>query len=141
MSGNPAILYPMLALVGWTFLVLMLVPFVRIRAAFAGRVRVKDFRLGESAEVPPDVALPNRNFMNLLELPVLFYVACLTLYATGAADAAAIWLAWLDVGLRVCHSLVHVTYNNVIHRLAAYAASTVVLLVMWVRTFLAMSGG
>ena len=136
-----SILYPMGALVAWTFIILALVPIARLRAAAQGRVRAKDFRLGESATVPADVALFNRNFMNLLELPVLFYVACLTLYATRTADGTALVLAWLYVGLRVCHSLVHVTYNNVFHRLAAYAASVVVLLAMWVRLFMALGGG
>jgi hypothetical protein len=43
---------------------------------------VEDFKFGESARVPGNVSVPNRNLMNLLELPVLFYVACLTLYVT-----------------------------------------------------------
>ena len=135
------ILYPMLALAGWTFTVVALVLVVRVRAAHQGRIRIRDLSLGESPDVPADVARFNRNFMNLLELPVLFYVGCLTLYVTKTADGTAVALAWLYVVLRVCHSLVHVTYNNVIHRAVAYAASTVVLLVIWVRAFIALSGG
>jgi hypothetical protein len=136
-----SILYPMAALVCWTFLILALVPIKRFRAASQGRVRARDFRLGESPDVPADVALANRNFMNLLELPVLFYVACLTLYVTKTADGTAVLLAWLYVALRVCHSLVHVTYNNVLHRLVPYAISVAVLLAMWVRAIIALSGG
>lgn len=49
--------------------------FARAGAAKARRVRIGDFRVGESPDVPADVALPNRNFMNLLEMPVLFYAA------------------------------------------------------------------
>lgn len=126
-------LYPVVALAGLTFIVLAIVPYARFKAGFAGRVKVKDFRYGESANVPGDVSLPNRNFMNLLEMPVLFYVVCLAFYATGTADTGALWLAWAYVALRAGHSLVHLTYNNVYHRLAMYAASAVVLLVLWVR--------
>lgn len=134
------ILYPMAALAALTFAVLLRIPYVRFKAAFAGRVRARDFKLGESPNVPPDVALPNRNLMNLLELPVLFYVACLTLYVTRSVDAVAVSLAWLYVSLRACHSVVHLTYNNVFHRLAAYAASSIVLFALWVRWLLAIAG-
>jgi hypothetical protein len=40
----------------------------------------------------------------------------------------------------VVHSIVHLTYNNVVHRLAAFAASAVVLFILWVKLFLAVSG-
>jgi hypothetical protein len=35
---------------------------------------------------------------------------------------------------------VHLTYNNVFHRLAAYAASAVVLAVLWLRFAIAILG-
>ena len=128
-----AILYPVVALAALTFAVGIRMYFVRVGAARARRVRVGDFRLGESPNVPADVALPNRNFMNLFEMPVLFYVACIIFFVTNTVDGLALGLAWLYVALRVAHSVVHLTYNNVIHRLAAFAASTIVLLLLWVR--------
>jgi hypothetical protein len=132
------IFYPVVALVALTFAVGVRMYLVRSGAARARRVKIGDFRLGESANMPADVALPNRNFMNLLETPVLFYVACVVLFVTGGVDRVALTLAWLYVGLRVAHSLVHLTYNNVIHRLAAFAASLVVLLLLWVRVAAAL---
>lgn len=128
----------MCALVVWTFAVLALVPIARFRAAFKGQVNAGDFRFGESARVPGRVALPNRNFMNLLELPLLFYLVCIALYVTLNVDAIALALAWLYVGLRVVHSVVHLTYNNVFHRLGAYAASVAVLLILWIRFAVAL---
>jgi hypothetical protein len=127
-----AIFYPVLALVALTFAVGARMYVARVGAAKAGRVKVKDFRLGESANVPPEVALPNRNFMNLLETPVLFYVACVVLYVTSAVDGLALALAWAYVGARVAHSAVHLTYNDVLHRLAAFATSLALLLALWV---------
>ena len=73
MPEKMSILFPMLALASLTFAVLLLIPVRRFRAGFAGQIVADDFRYGESARVPPEVALPNRNLMNLLELPVLFY--------------------------------------------------------------------
>jgi len=69
--------------------------------------------------------------MNLFEMPVLFYVACIVFYVTGKVDGIALTLAWLYVALRIAHSVVHLTYNNVLHRLAAFGASTFVLLALW----------
>jgi hypothetical protein len=128
----------MFGLVALTFTVLLMIPIARFRAGAAGKVTVADFRLGESQRVPPATQLPNRNYMNLLELPVLFYVACLSLYLTGKVDQTALTLAWVYVGLRALHSLIHVSYNNVIHRLSAFAISNVVLAVLWLRFFLAL---
>jgi len=127
------ILFPMSVLAGWTLIVLLLIPYARFRAAFRGRVTAADFRYGESDRVPADVSLPNRNMMNLLELPVLFYVACLALYVTGSVDAVSLYLAWAYVALRVAHSLVHLTYNSIVHRLSVFAASNVVLILIWIR--------
>lgn len=122
---DPAtMLYPMLALVGWTMAMLLLVA----QRRFASRLHPREFAVGESARVPPAVALPNRNFMNLLEMPVLFYVVTLTFVVTEQATPLAVGLAWLFVALRVVHSLVHITYNNVLHRLGIFALANFALL-------------
>lgn len=128
-----SIFFPVAALVGLTFAVLLLIPIARIGAARAGRVKSRDFAFGESANVPGDVSLPNRNFMNLLEMPLLFYVVCICFYVTARVDTTTLVLAWLYVALRVVHSAIHLTYNRVFHRLVAYAASVAVLLALWIR--------
>lgn len=133
------ILYPVFGLVALTFVVLIQIPIRRFRAAFSGRVTVEDFSLGESANVPPETSLPNRNYMNLLELPVLFYVVCLSLYVTERGDSVACTLAWIYVAVRALHSGVHLTYNNVIHRLIMFATSNFVLAAIWIRFFLQLA--
>ena len=138
---NTSILYPVFALAGWTAFVLTLMGVTRIGAALRGRVSPTDFRFGESANVPAGVCIPNRNYMNLLELPVLFYVVCLLLYATRQHESVALFLAWAYVALRVAHSIVHLTYNNVIHRLIVFAISNTVLLVLWVVAGLGLAAG
>ncbi len=129
------ILFPMGALAFLTFTVLLFVPIRRFRASFAGLVGPDDFKLGESARVPGDVSIPNRNYMNLTELPVLFYIVCLMFYVTSRADENVLWLAWSYVVLRALHSLIHMTYNNVIHRMSVFAISNFILIWMWVMFF------
>src|SRR6185437_9857522 len=77
------LLYAMGALALLTFTVLLFIPIRRFRAAFAGHIGPEDFKYGESDRVPGSVALPNRNYMNLTELPVLFYAVCLMFYVTN----------------------------------------------------------
>ncbi|MGH8106979.1 MAG: MAPEG family protein, partial [Arenimonas sp.] len=102
-----------------------------VRAGRRREIRAEDFKYGESATVPGYVSIPNRNYMNLLELPILFYVVCLLLYITSVASPYAIQLAWAYVILRIIHSLIHLSYNNVMHRLAAFALSNFALISLW----------
>jgi hypothetical protein len=130
--NQASIFLPVLALAALTFAVLMFIPLRRVRAAFAGQVAPSDFALGESPNVPPHVALANRNYMNLLEAPLLFYAVCLAMYVTQTVDQLAVNLAWGYVALRVLHSVVHISYNNVVHRLTLFALSNFVLVALWV---------
>jgi hypothetical protein len=53
----------------------------------------------------------------------------------GRVDQAALALAWTYVALRAIHSIIHLSYNRVVHRLVAYALSNFVLLAFWVLFF------
>lgn len=72
------------------------------------------------------------NFRNLFEVPVLFYVLCIALAVTGASTPGFVTAAWAYAGLRALHSLIHVTYNRVMHRFLVYVSSTLLLFGMWV---------
>jgi hypothetical protein len=71
------------------------------------------------------------NFRNLFELPVLFYAALCVAAITGLVTPVSLGLAWTFVALRVLHSLVHCTYNRVIHRFLLYVAGALVLFALW----------
>jgi hypothetical protein len=131
MTQNLSLLGPIFALAMWTVLILLLVGYRRLRAGFSGLVHPREFALGESPKVPVAIALANRNYMNLLESPVLFYVACLLAIVAGATTPAVLALAWLYVGLRIAHSLIHITYNRIFHRFTIFALSNVVLIALW----------
>lgn len=124
-------LFPMLALIGWTFVIMLLMGSRRISAVQAGRVHAREFALGESAAVPADCAIVNRHYMNLLEIPLLFYAVCLTYYVTQQADTTALVLAWAYVALRLGHSAVHLTSNRLFHRLLTFAFSNFSLMGLW----------
>ena len=56
-------------------------------------------------------------------------------YVAGRLDEAALIVAWVYVALRALHSVIHLTYNNVIHRLIPFALSNLVLMAFWVLFF------
>jgi hypothetical protein len=126
-----AIFAPMLTLMLLTFMVLGYTGYKRFSAGFAGRVKSHDFRYGETANVPGDVAVTNRNFMNLLEMPVLFYLLCLSAYITRHVTEFTVLISWAYVALRLAHCVIHLTYNRILHRFTVYAASNIVLLALW----------
>ncbi|HNR92928.1 MAG TPA: MAPEG family protein [Dokdonella sp.] len=129
---NP-ILGPVLAMVGLT-LVVWIALFVQ-RLGEMRRRRIDPQRLASAAAAT--ALLEDRraadNFRNLFELPVLFLVAALAALATQVVDAVLVGLAWTFVALRAVHSLVHCSYNRVMHRFIAYLLSSLVLWVMWVK--------
>lgn len=126
-----AIFLPVCALALWTLTVLGLIPIARFRAGAARRVTTDDFKFGESSRVPSDVSVPNRVFMNLLEVPVLFYMACLVAFVSQHVDERFVQLAWVYVGLRVVHALIYLSYNHVMHRMAVFAVSNFVAVALW----------
>ena len=73
------------------------------------------------------------NFENLFEVPVLFFAGVLTSIQMGLSDEKQVLLAWMFVGLRVLHSLVHLTINKIALRFALYLISTLCCLGFWVR--------
>ncbi|HEY4942404.1 MAG TPA: MAPEG family protein [Rhizomicrobium sp.] len=136
--SQSAIFLPVGVLAFWTFAVLLLIPFRRFRAGFAGQITRDDFKYGESSNVPGHVTIPNRAMMNLLELPVLFYVVCLMFFVTSSVSPLTLEIAWVYVGFRLAQTLIHITYNNVIHRLTAFAVSNFVLVGLWLKFFFPM---
>jgi hypothetical protein len=66
-------------------------------------------------------------------MPVLFYVALVLSMVLMIQDGMLVALAWAFVLLRALHSLVHCTYNQVMHRFGLYIASSLILLMMWIR--------
>ena len=132
MLSPERIFAPMSVLALWTGTVLLLTAIRRVHGVATGRIPRNAFRVGEAPSVPDDVAVWNRNFMNLLEMPLLFYVVCIALYVTRNVLPATIGLAWVYLGLRLVHSAIHLTSNRVIPRLVVFAASNLVLVTLWI---------
>ncbi|TNJ34706.1 MAPEG family protein [Arenimonas terrae] len=126
-SAHPLVL-PLLAMVGLTLLVWLRLYAVRLPEM--RRSKIDPQRLAGSADkhLLKDTRASD-NFINLFEVPVLFYVLVLATVSAGVNDAVLAGLAWAFVGLRGLHSLIQCSYNRVVHRFIAYALATLALFV------------
>jgi hypothetical protein len=127
------LLLPMAALVGLTFLVALRLLSLRASAVKQGSVRMSFFRAMQGEGPPETVAAAARAFGNLFEVPPLFYVACVAVLALNKVDTVFVVLAWAFVLCRVAQAFIHLSYNNVMHRLSSYLAGWTVLLLLWGR--------
>ena len=105
-----SILLPMLAQIGWTFLLYVWLTIARVRAVGRGEAAYDGFARGEE---PHEVARITRNLANQFELPVIFYAVVVLLAATGKVAAIDVIAAWVFVAGRVLHTLVQTLTDNV----------------------------
>jgi hypothetical protein len=126
-----AILLPLFVQVALTLFLLFWTGRARVAAVRRGDVHVRDIALRESNWPRQETQIANA-YHNQLELPVLFYVLTILAIITRQADLLFVVLAWLFVVLRLVHAYIHLTSNHMGRRFAVFAASVLVLLVMWV---------
>ena len=128
---------PILALVGWTFVMWFWMYATRIPAMQKADVDVAEMsRTGKKLELPPEVARVADNYNHLHEQPTIFYALALAAQLAGAADATNVGLAWGYVGSRVVHSLVQATKNVIPVRFALFTLGSILLMILLVRTAL-----
>ena len=138
-----AIFVPFFAMMALTFLVWVYMYSRRIPFITKSRLSASQLAPLELARLsPPAVSNPADNLRNLFEIPTLFYALILYLFVAGRVDGTYLIAAWVFVGFRALHSLVHCTANIVLLRFWLYAVSTTALWLMVGRAaFGAMSPG
>jgi len=128
---------PVLALIGWTFVMWIWLYATRIPAMRKARINLPEMsRTGKKLDLPPQVSRVADNYNHLHEQPTLFYALALTTALIGGADQTALSLAWAYVAVRVAHSLIQATGNIIIVRFWTFAIGTLVLFALFVRTAL-----
>jgi hypothetical protein len=133
MSESVSVLYyPMLVMFVWTFAVMLRNVQVRVRSVLKAELTNEYFELFENGNPSETVTKTSNHLRNLFEFPVLFYSVLLLAAVLELANGYLIALAWIYVGLRIAHSLVHLTFNKVPARFLFYISSNIVLLALWV---------
>ena len=104
------IILPMLAHIGWVFLLYVWLTVARQRALKRGEVEYGAFARHDE---PHHVARIAYNLANQFELPVIFYALVVLLVATNTVTMIDIIAAWVFVAGRVVHTLVQTLTDNV----------------------------
>ncbi len=126
-----AMLVPMIAMVALTAIVWVRLYVERIGEMRERRIDPQAVATARAAATVLTRTQAAENLRNLFEMPVLFYALCLAVVSAGVTTPFLVNGAWAYVVLRAVHSLIHCTYNRVMHRFAIYVASSVLLFVLW----------
>lgn len=126
-----SLLGPVVALVAWSILMLVYLAYVRFSAIKRAGLRVDPKRGGRGQDLEGVLDAranwPAHNYAHLMEQPTLFYAIVLTLALMGQDHHFNLVLAWTYVALRIIHSIVQVTVNDLRIRFPLFLLSTLVL--------------
>lgn len=134
------ILQPVIALVLWSMVMWGWLYATRVPAMLKTRPKLdptlpRDVMLGG---LPPRVRWKADNYNHLMEQPTLFYATMLTLALLEQGDGLTLGLAWAYVVLRVVHSLIQALVNVILVRFSVFMIASGVLVVLALRTAMAV---
>ena len=125
-------LYPMFSMVMLTFAILLFTLRIRLTSVRRGELSLSYYSMFQGKEIPDSVIKTIRNVANLFEVPILFYTAGVLYIALEMSDSVPVTLAWLFVIARVIRTGIHLSYNNVMHRLIVFGLGNLSVLGMWI---------
>ncbi|ADV13624.1 hypothetical protein EN962_29680 [Mesorhizobium sp. M7A.F.Ca.CA.001.09.2.1] len=128
--NQTTIFWPVLAHVLLIYIVYCILGRRRYGAIRSGEAKPAQFKV-RSTEPASSVTVA-ANLTNQFELPVLFYVLCLTLHLTNGVNYLTLALMWIFVASRYFHAWVHLTSNNLLLRSRSFFVSAVILLLGWI---------
>lgn len=135
MTNASLLIASCLALVTLTFLVGLRLLIVRVREMQQRSIHPQTASTSvQMAAKLQDVQAAD-NFKNLFEVPVLFYALSAVALAVAHVPAWLTYGAWLFVALRVAHSVIHCTYNKVMHRFPVFMLGFGVVVALWIGFF------
>lgn len=133
MTQKAALILPMIGMIFLTFGIMIWILKLRYQAIREDGLNPKYFRLYRGAKLPDYLLKVTQHYENLLELPLFFYAAIILLTALNIVDYFYIFLTWSFLLLRLVHTYIHTTSNRVIQRKNIFIASSIILIILWVK--------
>ena len=137
MNDPKLLFWPVIAQIALTLFLFLRLAWVKQAALAAGEVDLARRALHPDAW-PDRVVKVTNAIRNQFEMPVLFYVVIVMLWALKAANLVTLALAWGYVAARYAHAFEHTGSNVVPRRLAIFKLSTVLLVGLWLWTIYAL---
>jgi len=129
---NTSLLYPALAMAALTYSVGALLFYTRVRAVRAGKIQMKYFRTYNEGQSTEAELKASHHFINLFEVPVLFYTAiCLALLFSVETKGMEI-AAWIFVAARLAHAYFHIGPNRLYPRMISFFTGVFSSMAMWI---------
>jgi hypothetical protein len=122
---------PMFLMVLLTFVVGASTLLSRVKSVQSGDLKMSYFRTMQG-DAPDFVIRSTRCFNNQFEVPVLFYVIGTLSVVLGLETSLSLTFAWAFVLFRTAHAVIHLTYNNVFHRLTFFWLAVMSVLSLWI---------
>lgn len=138
---NNAILGPVATLALWSMIMWVWMYATRIPAMSRAKIdaakMVGGTGKGLDEVLPPEVQWKAHNYNHLMEQPTVFYAVALALAIGGMGGGLNSQIAWAYVVLRIVHSLIQATTNNVRLRFPVFLLASIPLLILAINALLA----
>ena len=127
-----SILDPMLAMLAWSGLIVAILLMTRIPAVAKqwGNLQFAKHSDELRPKLPEKFRYITDNYNHIFEQPTLFYAVLIYIQLADTVSQTNVSLAWAYVSLRVIHSAIQLTSNNVSWRAASFATSSLILIGM-----------
>ncbi|WP_448569063.1 MAPEG family protein [Thalassotalea ganghwensis] len=125
------VLAPVAVLVLWTFIIGFRMFCHRIAEMKRCKISPDSIALSQTRSARLKDSRASDNYNHLFEQPILFYVLSVTVVLVQYVPTGYLLMAWSFVILRVIHSIIQCTINNVMWRFSIFMVSYVLLGFMW----------
>lgn len=132
------LLLPVFALVLLYFITLMVMFKRRVSAVKNKEISATYFKTlntSNDVRIPRLLEQVQRHFVNLFEVPMLFFALIPLILLLDVNKTFYICAAWMFVFFRYIHALIHLTFNKIFYRAAAFALGVFTVLAMWIHLF------
>ena len=129
------ILYPMFLVITLSGVLFMLLAATRVPSIikYFGKLQAAKHSEDLRPNLPAAARNITDNYNHLFEQPTLFYALIIYIYLMQHVDTIHLYLAWLYAALRIVHSVIQITSNNVSYRALIFLSSGACLMFMIVK--------
>jgi len=104
----------------------------RMWAVKFGSVKLSHYEIFNVSSESGYVTKTTNNLNNLFQLPIVFIGACILSLSLGYSSEPLVQNAWWFVISRYLHTVVHVTFNQVLVRSLLFCAGLYFLISIWI---------
>ena len=127
-----AILYPMFLVITLSGILFLLLAATRLPSIikYFGKLQAAKHSEDLRPNLPTAARNITDNYNHLFEQPTLFYALVTYIYLMQHVDTIHLYLAWFYAALRIAHSVIQITSNNVSYRALVFIGSGACLMFM-----------